>query len=129
MPSPRLFAARAPAVFWDETFHGINLKGLPRNNSLHLRVLGFELLGLSEIARIKARVFVFPEPGRIRMNPMLAAKLRCGRTAIELFENRDDLRLGEATFLQERVSLTGLYARKLTTPAGPKSALHVNTEG
>ena len=57
---------------------------------------------------------------------MLAAKLRCRRTAIELFEDRHDLRLGEATFLQEQVSLTGLYARKLTTPAGPKSALHVS---
>ena len=59
------------------------------------------------------------------MNPMLASELGCRHTAVELFEDRYDLRLGEATFLQERVSLTGLYARKLTTPAGPKSALHV----
>jgi len=66
MPSPRLFAARAPAVFRDETFHGVDLKGLPRDNSLHLRILGFELLKPNEIARFEARVFVFPKPDRIR---------------------------------------------------------------
>jgi hypothetical protein len=105
MPSPLLSAARAPAVFFDEFPHRVDLDRLPGNDPFQLRVLGFELFESREVARFHPAVLIAPEPNRIGMNAVLARQFRRRRSGIELLEDPYDLRFGEAAFLH--VNLLG----------------------
>jgi hypothetical protein len=55
--------------FSHELFHRIDLDGSARDDALHLRVFGFELLESSQITRAHARIFRSPWPDRIGMMP------------------------------------------------------------
>src|SRR5580704_9733162 len=97
--SPLLFAARAPTVFCDQLSDRINFHGQPCNHAIFACALGLELFQPREIAGFEPGISIAPLSNRIGVKAMSSGELGSGRAGVKLFENRDDLCLGEATFL------------------------------
>jgi hypothetical protein len=97
-PSPLLFAARAPAVFCDQLPDGVDLHGQSRDHAILARALGLELFRPREIASFLPGIFIAPLPYRVGVKAISSGQLGSGGAGIELFENRNDLCLGERLF-------------------------------
>jgi hypothetical protein len=100
-----------------------------------LRALRLELFQPREIAGFQSGVFISPLPDRVGVKAMSSGKLGSGCAGVELFENRDDLCLGEATFLH--VSSPWAVARNsqfqpepfLHLMSGSRTLLQINSLG
>ena len=87
--------------FFDECPYCVDLNRLASDDPLHLRVFSLELIEPGKIARFEPGVLVFPESVRIWVYAMTTTELRCRRSGLELFDDADDLRFGEAGLLHD----------------------------
>ncbi len=96
--------AKAPAFFFDQVSHDIELEFFAGHNAAQLRVFGFKLLKPNEIARLKAGILIAPCSNRIRVDADAPRDSRRRRARVELFEHANDLGFGEFRLLQGEVS-------------------------
>jgi len=92
---------------------------LPGDDTLHLCVLGLELLESNHVAYVHPGVFSFPKPDGVGVNAVAAGEF-LGRNAGIVFSNDiDDLRLGELLLRMGWISLTALWAEIHSYPWHP----------
>lgn len=55
----------------------------------------------NKIVGLQSTVPVFPEANSVDVLAVSSREFRCGCTSVQLFENADDLRVGEGSFSRE----------------------------